>query len=262
MIINKDTEIFQGDCLNIMSNIKSNSIDMILCDLPYGTTKNEWDKTIDLSLLWSEYERIIKERGAICLFAQTPFDKILGASNLKLLRYEWIWEKSLATGFLNAKKMPMKAHENILVFYKKAPLYNPQKTKGHQRKISKAKHKINCKKSTNYGNHNLKTYDSTKRYPRDVLKFPCVSKPIFPTEKPVALCEYFIKTYTKKGMTVLDNCMGSGTTGEAAMNLGVKFIGIEKYTNTFLLAKDRLEKHNDRCLVRQKEFDFKELKNE
>lgn len=125
-------ELINGDCLEEMKNIKDKSIDMTLCDLPYGTTNCSWDSVIDLKLLWEQYERIIKDNGAILLFAQTPFDKILGASNLKLLRYEWIWEKTQATGHLNAKKLPMKSHENILVFYKKLPTYNPQKTAGHK----------------------------------------------------------------------------------------------------------------------------------
>lgn len=120
-------QLYNGDCLKIMKDITDNSVDMILCDLPYGTTRCKWDTIIPLNLLWEQYERIIKDNGAILLFGQTPFDKVLGCSNLKLLRYEWIWEKPNATGFLNAKKMPMKAHENILVFYKKLPVYNPQK---------------------------------------------------------------------------------------------------------------------------------------
>lgn len=123
-------EIYKDDCLEMMKSIPDKSIDMILCDLPYGTTRNKWDKVINLDLLWSQYERIIKDNGAIVLFAQTPFDKVLGSSNLKLLKYEWIWDKKLGTGHLNAKKTPLKRHENILVFYKKLPTYNPQMTKG------------------------------------------------------------------------------------------------------------------------------------
>ena len=124
--------LYEGDCLKLMKQLERKSVDMILCDLPYGTTRCKWDSVIDLRGLWEEYERIIKDNGAILLFAQTPFDKVLGMSNSKLLKYEWIWEKTQATGHLNAKKMPMKAHENILVFYKKLPIYNPQKTEGHK----------------------------------------------------------------------------------------------------------------------------------
>ncbi len=256
-LVNKYTRIYQGDCLNIMPNIKSNSVDMVLCDLPYGRTNNHWDKPINLTQLWEQYERIIKDNGVICLFAQTPFDKILGVSNLKLLRYEWIWEKSLPTGFLNSKKMPMKAHENILVFYKKLPIYNPQKTKGHKEKISKAIHKVNCKKSTNYQDYKLTSYKSTERFPRSVLRFSSVSKTIFPTQKPVELCEYLIKTYTNEGMVVLDNCMGSGTTGIAANNLRCKFIGIEKDKNIFSIAKKRLEEYSTDYLDNKVEYDLK-----
>ena len=144
-------KIYNEDCLVGMNDIPDKSIDMILCDLPYGTTKNKWDSIIDLDELWNHYNRIIKDNGAIVLTAQTPFDKVLGVSNLKMLKYEWIWEKTSATGHLNAKKMPMKAHENILVFYKKPPTYNPQKTTGHERKVSTAKHKRNSKNSSNYG---------------------------------------------------------------------------------------------------------------
>lgn len=128
-------EVIHGDCLDVMKHVPNASIDMILCDLPYGTTRNEWDSIIPLDKLWDQYKRIIKTNGAIVLTAQTPFDKILGCSNLEWLRYEWIWEKTSATGYLNAEKMPMKSHENILVFYKNLPVYNPIKTKGHERKV-------------------------------------------------------------------------------------------------------------------------------
>lgn len=141
-------DLRQGDCLELMKDIPSKSIDLILCDLPYGTTRNKWDSVLDLDFLWEQYNRIIKEHGAILLFAQTPFDKVLGVSNLKDLRYEIIWQKTAPTGFLNAKKMPMKAHENILVFYKKLPTYNPQMTKGHPRKVSsKSSRKKVCRET-------------------------------------------------------------------------------------------------------------------
>lgn len=235
-------EIVHGDCLEVMENIKDGSIDMIMADLPYNTTRNHWDSLIDLKELWVQYERIIKDNGAIVLTAQTPFDKVLGASNLKLLKYEWIWEKTSATGHLNAKKMPMKAHENILVFYKKLPTYNPIKTQGHVRKVSKAEHKVNSKMSTNYNPTGLTTYDSTERYPRSVLKFPNDKQKtaLHPTQKPVALMEYLIKTYTNPGELVLDNVAGSGSTAIAAMNAGRNFVAIEKEEEYFNLAQQRI----------------------
>lgn len=141
-------DLKKGDCLKLMNDIPDKSIDMILCDLPYGTTQNKWDSIIPLDKLWEQYCRVIKDNGAIVLFAQTPFDKVLGCSNLKMLKYEWIWEKTSATGHLNAKKMPMKAHENILVFYKKLPTYNPQKTTGHTPVHSYTKHQDD---GSNYG---------------------------------------------------------------------------------------------------------------
>lgn len=235
-------EIVHGDCLEVMENIKDGSIDMIMADLPYNTTRNHWDSLIDLKELWVQYERIIKDNGAIVLTAQTPFDKVLGASNLKLLKYEWIWEKTSATGHLNAKKMPMKAHENILVFYKKLPTYNPIKTQGHVRKVSKAEHKVNSKMSTNYNPTGLTTYDSTERYPRSVLKFPNDKQKtaLHPTQKPVALMEYLIKTYTNPGELVLDNVAGSGSTAIAAMNTGRNFVAIEKEEAYFKVAQQRI----------------------
>jgi site-specific DNA-methyltransferase (adenine-specific) len=235
-------ELIHGDCLDVMEKIDDGSIDMILADLPYNTTRNHWDSLIDLPSLWKQYERIIKDNGAIVLTAQTPFDKILGASNLKLLKYEWIWEKTSATGHLNAKKMPMKAHENILVFYKKLPTYNPLKTQGHTRKVSKAEHKVNSKMSTNYNPVGLTTYDSTERYPRSVLKFPTDKQKhaLHPTQKPVALMEYLIRTYTNEGETVLDNVVGSGTTAIAAMNTGRNYIAIERDEAYYKVALDRI----------------------
>lgn len=235
-------QIVHGDCLEVMENIKDGSIDMIMADLPYNTTRNHWDSLIDLKELWIQYERVIKDNGAIVLTAQTPFDKVLGASNLKLLKYEWIWEKTSATGHLNAKKMPMKAHENILVFYKKLPTYNPIKTQGHVRKVSKAEHKVNSKMSTNYNPTGLTTYDSTERYPRSVLKFPNDKQKtaLHPTQKPVALMEYLIKTYTNPGELVLDNVAGSGSTAIAAMNTGRNFVAIEKEEDYFNLAQQRI----------------------
>ena len=233
-----------GDCLAEMAKLPDKSIDMVLCDLPYGTTaRNKWDNVIPLDLLWEQYGRIVKDDGVIALWSQMPFTAILAASNMKLFRYEWIVEKTNATGFLNANRMPMKVHENVLIFYKKLPVYHPQMTHGHERKISTAAHKRNSKKSMDYGEHGLTTYDSTDRYPRDVLTFSWDKQKsrLHPTQKPVAACEYFIATYTDKGDTVLDNCMGSGTTGVACRNLGRNFIGIELEKEYFDIAEKRLQ---------------------
>lgn len=214
-------QIILGDCLEVMPRIPDKSIDMILCDLPYGTTQNKWDSVIPLKQLWAEYERIIKDNGAIVLTAQTPFDKVLGYSNLKLLKYEWIWEKPQGTGHLNAKKMPLKNHENILIFYKELPIYNPQMTAGKPYKQKSGRG------STNYNKqHAVITDNKGERCPLTVLKFS-PDKGLHPTQKPVALFEYLIKTYTNEGDVVLDNCIGSGTTAVACVNTKRNFIGIE-----------------------------------
>ena len=232
-------QLFQGDCLEVMKQISDKSIDMILCDLPFATTKNKWDSTIDLKLLWYQYERIIKDNGAIVLFAQIPFNIALGSSNLKLLKYEWIWEKEQGTGFLNAKKMPLKSHENIMVFYKKLPTYNPQMDGDEIRKI---KRKNIPQTTSNYG-FSMQPVESEYcgRYPKTVLKFGRDKQKLHPTQKPVALLEYLIKTYTNENEIVLDNCMGSGSTGVACLNTNRKFIGIELNEKYFEIAKNRIE---------------------
>lgn len=217
-----------------MAQLAAHSIDMIFTDLPYGTTRNKWDVKIPLDKLWEQFLRLIKDDGAIVLFAQTPFDKILGASQLKLLKYEWIWVKRQGSGHLNAKKMPLKRHENLLVFYKKLPTYNPQMTEGKPY-ISKS-----SSKSSNYDKQRtVVTINDGVRYPSSILEFKS-DKGLHPTQKPVALCEYLIKTYTNAGDTVLDCCMGSGTTGVACMNTGREFIGIESSEKYFTTACQRL----------------------
>lgn len=210
-----------------MVDIPDRSIDMILCDLPYGTTQNKWDSIIPLYKLWKQYERIIKDNGAIILFSQMPFSAELVMSNKKLFRYEWIVEKTKATGHLNAKKAPMKSHENILVFYKKLPVYNPQMTTGHKPVHSYTKHSSDgsCYGRTKLG---VSGGGSTERYPRDVIKFKWDTQKssLHPTQKPVELLEYLIRTYTNKCDTVLDNCMGSGSTGIACIHTNRNFIGM------------------------------------
>lgn len=234
-------ELIRGDCLKEMKKIGDKSVDMILCDLPYGTTQNKWDSVIDLSLMWKQYERIIKDNGSIVLTAQSPFDKILGISNIKMLKYELIWEKEQGTGFLNAKKMPLKSHENILIFYKKLPTYNPQMRTGFKPYVA-----VRNTATSNYGKQidSVTTISNGERYPLSVLKFKRDKDRIHPTQKPVALMEYLIKTYTNEGDLVLDNCMGSGTTGVACVSLNRNFIGIELDDKYFWIAKERIEKHS------------------
>lgn len=235
---------YLGDCLEVMKDIDDKSIDAIICDLPYGTTNCRWDSVIDLDLLWFQYNRIIKDNGVIVLFAQTPFDKVLGCSNLKMLRYEWIWEKTQATGHLNAKKMPMKAHENILVFYKNLPTYNPQKTTGHNPINSYTKYVSTQNNTEIYGNmdREISGGGETDRYPRSVQVFSSDKQKskLHSTQKPIALLEYLVKTYTNEGDLVLDNTAGSGTTGLACKNLNRNYIMIEKDEKYFEICKDRV----------------------
>ncbi len=228
-----------GDCLERMKEIETGTVDMILCDLPYGTTCCSWDAVIPFEPLWEQYKRVIKDNGAIVLFAAQPFTAVLAASNLDMFRYEWIWEKPAATGFFNAHFQPLRAHENILVFYKSKPTFNPIKTFGHERKTAKRKD-IG---SEHYGKQvNIKAYDSTERYPRSVQLFSSDKQKsnFHPTQKPIALCEYLIRTYTNEGETVLDSTMGSGTTGVACVNTGRAFIGIEQEQKYFDIAQERI----------------------
>ncbi len=236
-------KVYNEDCIGEkgMCLIEDKSVDMILCDLPYGSTQNKWDSIISLNELWYHYNRIIKDNGAIVLTAQTPFDKVLGCSNLKMLRYEWIWEKTTATGHLNAKKMPMKAHENILVFYKKLPTYNPQKTFGHTPVHNYTKYQDD---GSNYGTTKvgINGGGSTERYPRSVLLFSTdkQKEAIHPTQKPIALFEYLIKTYSNENEIVLDNCMGSFTTAIACINTNRNYIGFENDDKYYNLGQERI----------------------
>jgi len=224
-----------------MKYIDDKSIDMILCDLPYGTTKNKWDTIIDLKSLWIQYKRIIKDNGAIVLTAQTPFDKVLGSSNLEWLKYEWIWQKDQGTGHLNAKKMPLKNHENILVFYKNVPTYNPQMIGEEIRKVKRSGNQL---KTTNYGTFiELSESEYKGRYPTTIQKFGRDKEKLHPTQKPIELFSYLINTYTNKEEIVLDNCIGSGTTAIACLNTNRQYIGIEKDNKYYELANKRIEEY-------------------
>ena len=218
--------LVKGDCLEVMLNIEPKSIDLILCDLPYGVTKNKWDVIIPFEKLWEQYNRIIKDNGAIVLFGSQPFTTMLISSNMKYFRYSLVWEKNKFSDFLNAKRKPMKTNEDICIFYKKQPTYNIQywySTPYHRWNTQKA-----VDKQTNYGSHKSNVVESDgKRLPTTVLKFNRVERPNHPTQKPVDLLEWLIKSYTNEGETVLDNCMGVGSTGVASKKNNRNFIGIE-----------------------------------
>lgn len=228
-------DLEQGDCLELMKRIQDKSIDMILCDLPYGLTRNEWDVKINLDELWIAYKRIIKDNGVIALFANQPFASELVNSNLKMFRYEWVFEKGSASGFLNSHKMPLKAHEIVLIFYKKLPKYNPQFEKGEP--YTRPRQGT----TSNYGNFERNaTISDGRRYPRDVVKLHTSETGLHPTQKPVKWLEYLIKTYTDERDLVLDNCMGSGSTGVACKNTNRSFIGYELNKEYFEIAKERI----------------------
>ena len=241
--------IYNMDCLEGMKLIPDKSIDMILCDLPYGTTSCKWDTVIPFEPLWEQYERIIKDNGAIVLTASQPFTSALVMSNPKLFRYEWIWEKTLAANFMFVKKQPAKKHENILVFYKKQPTYNPQMEEGKPYKDKrttryKEKSKIEREIIMDLMDQHIKKPIENKgtRYPGTVQKFSNGNNGnIHPTQKPVALFEYLIKTYTNEGDIVLDNCMGSGTTAIAALKTNRKFIGFEIEAEYYEKANERIK---------------------
>lgn len=232
-------KLYQDDCLNAMTEIPDKSIDMILTDLPYGiTARNKWDEVIPFDKLWKQYDRIIKDNGAIVLFGAGMFTAKLMMSNPSEWKYNLIWQKTLPTGFLSANKRPLSSHEDICVFYKKSPTYNPQKTTGHERKTA-----VRKTTSTNYGvAEKITAYDSTERFPTSVWTFSHDKQKthLHPTQKPIALLENLIKTYTNEGELVLDSCMGSGSTGKACMNLSRNFIGIERDENYFKIARERI----------------------
>jgi site-specific DNA-methyltransferase (adenine-specific) len=235
-------ELIQGDCLEKMKDIPDKSVDMILCDLPYGTTACKWDTIIPFEPLWEQYKRIIKDNGAIVLTASQPFTSALVMSNIKMFKYEWIWEKDKGANFASCKKTPMKTHENILVFG--GGQYYPQMKERPKNNIRNNKPRIN--KSSQTGTEWL--CENSKgnlpvKYPESVLNFNACREYKHPTQKPVALFEYLIKTYTNEGELVLDNCMGSGTTGVACKNLNRNFIGIELDPEYFKIAEKRINEN-------------------
>ena len=235
--------LLHGDCLELMKEIPDGSIDMVLCDLPYGRTRNKWDVVIPFDQLWKQYRRIVKLNGAIVLFADGMFMAELMVSNPSMWRYNLVWDKVLTGGFLNANKMPLRQHEELCVFYKKPPTYNPQKTKGTK---SHSKGSKQDYANNNYGSYNIvdnADLHGDLKFPTSILRYqkPHPSKALHPTEKPVSLCENIIKTYTNPGETVLDNCMGSGTTGVACVNTGRLFVGMENNLDTFITAVNRIE---------------------
>lgn len=234
-------KIFQGDCLEIMKTIEPKSIDMVLCDLPYGMTACAWDCPINLNELWNLYNIVCKDNAAMVFTASQPFTTSLISSNIHNFRYELIWEKPQGTNPMSASIMPLKAHENILVFYKKLPVYNPQMGqgkpyKGFSSKTEKIGEVYGDLKSTHRNN------DKGTRFPKSVLRFQQERQGLHPTQKPVKLLEFLIKTYTNLGDTVLDNCMGSGSTGVACINTDRNFYGIELEQKYFDIANERLSK--------------------
>lgn len=240
-------KLINGNCLEIMNDIPDNSVDMILCDLPYGTTACKWDSVIPFEPLWSEYKRIAKRNAAIVLTASQPFTSTLIMSNIKDFRYCWVWDKvNKYTGALNANRMPMKRHEDIAVFYRSLPTYNKQYRAG---KAYRTTQNTGHGTHTHHGNNGVsRVCESDGRHnPCSVLEIPADNKielGLHPTQKPVALMEYLIKTYTNEGDVVLDNCMGSGTTGVACVNTNRSFIGIELDNAYFKIAEDRINNTN------------------
>ena len=221
--------IYHGNCLEVMKEIKDKSVDMVLCDLPYGMTNAKWDTVIPFEALWEQYRRVIKQNGAVVLTGMEPFSSALRLSNPKWYRYDWTWDKVTPTGFLNAKKQPLRVTETISVFYQKQPVYHPQMTHNHERKAA-VKRRTAYKGCELYNNHATdNSYNSTDRYPINLISISTDKQRLHlhPTQKPVALFEYLIRTYSNEGDLILDNCIGSGTTAVAAINTRRRFIGIE-----------------------------------
>lgn len=240
--------LYHGDCVNLMKEIPDKSVDMILCDLPYGTTACKWDIVIPFNLLWEHYKRIIKPCGCIALFGRQPFTSFVVQSNLPWWRYELIWEKDKGTDFGNANRKPLNAHESIEIFYNKQPIYNKQMRKGTP--YMRKNYRNNGEDDLNFKSDNSGLWiNKGERTPTSVLKFARDNihrgKNLHPTQKPVALLEWLINTYTNEGDLVLDNCMGSGSTGVACINTNRKFIGMELDGEYFNIAKERIEKTLD-----------------
>ena len=237
--------LVHADCFDVFPYIADKSVNLILCDLPYGTTKNKWDSTVSLNELWKEYERVITDNGAIVLFAQTPFDKVLGASKIDLLKYEFIWNKKRPTGYMNANFAPMKLHENILVFSKASACYVKDKSKAMAYyPIDLVAVNKQIKRTAQNGNYDHKHYDleSTQKftgYPNSILEF-APETGLHPTQKPLELMKYLIKTYSNEDDVVMDNCMGSNTTGLACKELNRQYIGIEKDKNYYDVSVSRV----------------------
>ena len=231
--------LYPGDCLEVMKTLPDGSVDMILCDLPYGTTQNSWDAVIPFSTLWPEYIRVTKQSAPIVLTAAQPFSSSVVMSNREMFKYEWIWKKTKKTGFLNARKQPLRNHEQILVFYKQQCTYIPQGVVPCNFEVDRGSPEGT---GDNYGVANPRYTQTQTGYPASVLDFKSEGNTYHPTQKPVALMEYLIKTYTNEGDTVLDNCMGSGTTGVACVNTNRNFIGIEKDERFFEIASNRIQR--------------------
>jgi DNA modification methylase len=235
--------IYNEDCLLGMQRLPDGSVDMILCDLPYGTTRCKWDSVIPFEPLWEQYKRVAKKNAAIVLTASQPFTSALVVSNSQMFKYDWTWRKPKGTGHLNAKKQPLRDKEDVLVFYREQCTYNPQFSEGQAYSGMK---RIGKKQQTSsYGTYQSVREDNDgKRYPKQILEFPVVERgTIHPTQKPVALFEYLIRTYTNKCEMVLDNCMGSATTAIACLNTGRKYVGFEKDKTYFQSAQRRIAKH-------------------
>lgn len=233
--------VYEGDCLEIMKQLPDNSIDMVLCDLPYGTTQNKWDSVIPLDELWKQYRRVVKDNGAIVLTSQGMFTAELMLSNPSMFKYKWVWEKSKSTNFLNAKKQPLRKHEDVCVFYKKQPIYHPQMIEGEPYDKGVRKNQL----SGSYGDFlPVHVQSDGKRYPTDIIYFKTAEsegKVYHPTQKPVELGRYFVRTYTEPGAVVLDNTSGSGSFLVAALLEGRNFIGMEKNEDVALFKKENID---------------------